>query len=195
LDIVCARYKVAAESILGDNVGIYEKLSLVLEPAVDRCIIASEKIPKGDIIIPPISPQVSVYIGKLPDGYLDLDETFTYAKCDEDGNIKTARLVMLSKMPQPYKYAKVTGTSGKDTQEFIAAFWLVKCTEDPEAANCTIQFRAVNVVGKTVTLPVLVNTKAVKSGEKLITYKPHDTTNKFPVVDASKPAVKKQRTS
>lgn len=82
-----------------DNVGIYAKLSLVLEPAADRCIIASEKIPKGDIIIPPISPQVSVYIGKLPDGYLDLDETFTYAKCDEEGNIKTARLVMTSKTP------------------------------------------------------------------------------------------------
>jgi hypothetical protein len=190
LDIVYARIKLAAESLLRENADIYEKLELVLEPSARRCIIAREKISKGELAIPPVAPTIQYTpSAKLPDACLDLGMTFTFTRAVDK---PVVNLYITPKMPQTFTAAKVSGAVAADKQEFIAPFWLITCTSDQAVANCCIQQRNVDVLGVSVPIPVLVNTRVIKIGEQLFTHQKHGCSSKYPI---DTPAAKKPRTS
>jgi hypothetical protein len=192
---VVARTKLANDSIMRDNLGIYENFEVVLAPSLKRGLLATAKITKGELIIPPVSPSVLHTNGKIPDNALDLSITLEMS-ANNGGNKKplVMRFYIAPKSPQKFTVAKVSGAIAKDTQEFIAPFWLITCTADPTKANCRIQKYSVEIIGAQFEVPVLINTKAIKVGEQLFIHQPHGTTNKFPIFEDGT-SVKRQRTA
>ena len=153
----------------------------------------TRKISKGELVIPPVSPSIQYTPNaKLPDASLDPGTTFTFTRATDMKPV--VNLYIVPKLPQAFTVAKVSGAVAADKQEFIAPFWMITCTSDPARANCCIQQRSVDVLGVSVQIPVLVNTRVIKLGEQLFTFQKHGCSSKYPI-DTDKPAAKKPRTA
>jgi len=171
-DVHISFMKTALSFLHNENLSELNNVRMVVSPAQERDVIARTAIPKSKLVLIPVSN--NIVVAEQHAAFLEAGVAFTHPAR------KVAMRAFISPIfapgPIPDKDGKMPA---KIIPEMLVPFWYVSTTPDPGDANVELQSRAVTIASKTVTVPVLVNHKAIPAGASAKLHKHSAALNKW----------------
>ena len=172
IDSEIAAWKTVLRACHKKHEGCLQDLRVRTKPSAEQAVVANKKFEVGSIKLVPVTPNVT-YSKKDVEPVPPQSVPLANMQCAIDGKTAAIFASLYKSVSDDSGEAKSSGhVQKKEFAQFVAPFWFVGTTPDPNRANCRLTQTTLKVFSDEYKVMIIENKDKLEKGEQLLLYVP-----------------------